>query len=83
MKLIFTITLLLSTACLFAQNIPKGAIPHIGNKVVGKDTVIEKDTSKENKEPQYFYISGNANVFVNTKGGAAKRFSPAVEVGRT
>ncbi len=53
------------------------------NNTVNKDTVIEKDTSKENKEPRYFYISGNMDVFVNTKGGAAKRFSPAVEFGRT
>jgi len=53
------------------------------NKTAGKDTVIEKDTSKENQEPRYFYISGNMDVFVNTKGGFAKRFSPAVEFGRT
>jgi hypothetical protein len=48
-----------------------------------KDTIIEKDTSKENKEPRYFYLSLNGNAFVNTKGGVAKRFSPSVEFGRT
>ncbi|BAU53360.1 hypothetical protein [Mucilaginibacter gotjawali] len=48
-----------------------------------RDTTIESDTSKENKEPQYFYLSAFTNVFVNTKGGAAKRFAPAVEFGRT
>jgi hypothetical protein len=52
-------------------------------KISNKDTVIQKDTSKENQEPQYFYISVNTDVFVNTKGGFAKRFSPAVEFGRT
>jgi hypothetical protein len=86
MKILFTIAIILSTISLFAQSkaqSPEAKIPHGSNKIAGKDTVIEKDTSKENKEPQYFYISGNTDVFVNTKGGAAKRFSPAVEVGRT
>ena len=86
MKILFTIAIILNTAGLFAQNnahTPEAKIPHGSNKTAGKDTVIEKDTSKENKEPQYFYISGNADVFVNTKGGAAKRFSPSVEIGRT
>jgi len=86
MKILFTIAIILNTISLFAQNkaeSPAPKIPHGSNKIAGKDTVIEKDTSKENKEPQYFYISGNADVFVNTKGGAAKRFSPSVEVGRT
>ncbi len=86
MKILFTIALLLNTAFLFAQNkaqTPEVKIPRGGNKIAGKDTVIEKDTSKENKEPQYFYVSVNADVFVNTKGGAAKRFSPSVEIGRT
>jgi hypothetical protein len=86
MKILFTIVIILNTICLFAQNkaqIPEPKTPRGSNKTAGKDTVIEKDTSKENKEPQYFYVSGNADVFVNTKGGAAKRFSPSVEVGRT
>jgi len=51
--------------------------------IATKDTVIESDTSKENKEPRYFYFSVNTDVFVNTKGGFGKRFSPAVEFGRT
>ena len=65
--------------------LPKALVPHAQRKVIaGKDTVIESDTSKENKEPRYYYFSVNADVFVNnTKGGAAKRFSPAVEFGRT
>ncbi len=86
MKILFTIAIILNTICLFAQNTantPGAKIPHGSNKIAGKDTVIEKDTSKENKEPQYFYISANTDVFVNTKGGAAKRFAPAVEIGRT
>lgn len=52
-------------------------------KKTGKDTVIESDTSKENKEPRYFYITGSTNVFVNTKGGFNRRFSPSIEFGRT
>src|ERR1700749_3979823 len=48
-----------------------------------KDTTIESDTSKENKEPRYFYLSLNANAFVNSRGGFAKRFAPAIEFGRT
>lgn len=64
--------------------VTKALVPHAQKrKIAGKDTVIESDTTKENKEPQYFYLSVNADVFVNTKGGVAKRFSPAVEFGRT
>jgi hypothetical protein len=51
--------------------------------VARKDTVIESDTAKENKEPRYYYFSVNANVFVNSKGGVADRFAPAIEFGRT
>jgi hypothetical protein len=90
---ILTILMLLSSVCLFGQITPGRGIPHgqnpskekppLKNKIGNKDTVIEKDTSKGNKEPRYFYISGNANVFVNTKGGFAKRLSPSVEFGRT
>jgi hypothetical protein len=86
MKILFTIAIILNTICLFAQNkaqAPEPKTPRGSNKTAGKDTVIEKDTSKENKEPRYFYVSGNTNIFVNTKGGAAKRFSPSVEFGRT
>lgn len=65
-----------------APSIAKAFISQSSKKAV-KDTVIESDTSKENKEPRYYYISVNTDVFVNTKGGVAKRFSPAVEFGRT
>lgn len=77
------------SAIALAQNSPvttvtKALIPHAQKrKIAGKDTVIESDTTKENKEPQYFYLSVNTDVFVNTKGGVAKRFSPAFEFGRT
>lgn len=64
-------------------NISKTLIHQSQNKTAGKDTVIEKDTSKENKEPRYYYISASTNVFVNSKGGFAKRFSPSLEFGRT
>ncbi len=89
MKIPFTLLLLLCVTCLFAQNtsvmpnVSKAFIAHGQNKKTAQDTVIESDTSKENKEPRYFYLSVNADVFVNAKGGAAKRFSPAVEFGRT
>jgi hypothetical protein len=89
MKILFTLTLVLFAACSFAQNTPaisisRAVLSHGQSKTIaGKDTVIEKDTTKENQEPQYFYFSVNADVFVNTKGGVAKRFSPAFEFGRT
>lgn len=107
MRLSFTVIILLNTFCLFGQNTPGRAVPHVGNKTIktdkpaqsnkgakedpavlaqkiaDKDTVTEKDTSKENQEPRYFYLSVNTDVFVNTKGGFAKRFSPAIEFGRT
>jgi hypothetical protein len=95
MKTLFTLILLITASTLLAQT--NSAIPTAAkamlhpsqskttdkNKTVGKDTVIEKDTSKENQEPRYFYLSANMDVFVNTKGGFAKRLSPAVEFGRT
>lgn len=65
-----------------AQKIPAVAKPALVGHVQ-RDTVLEKDTTKENQEPQYFYISFNANVFVDSKGGFEQRFSPAVEFGRT
>lgn len=89
MKITFTLLLLLCTLCLFAQNPPaipsvtKAFIAHPQPKKATKDTVIESDTSKENKEPRYFYVSGITNVFVNSKGGFSKRFAPGVEFGRT
>lgn len=89
MKISFTLFILLLSCNGFAQNntvipnISKTMIHHSENKNVGKDTVAEKDTSKENKEPRYYYLGASTNVFVNSKGGFAKRFSPSVEFGRT
>jgi hypothetical protein len=89
LKIIFTPLIILFTICAFGQNsnvtsVSRALLPHAQHKTVaGKDTTIESDTSKENKEPRYYYLSVNADVFVNTKGGFAKRFSPAVEFGRT
>lgn len=54
-----------------------------GHSNAKRDTTIESDTSRENKEPRYYYVSLNTNILVNTKGGAAERFSPNMEVGRT
>lgn len=89
MKYFLLLLLLITTAQLFAQNgisqtLPKILMPHAQHKTVaGKDTVIESDTTKENKEPQYFYLSALADVYVNTHGGFAKRFAPGLEFGRT
>jgi len=89
MKTFFTLLISCCTCWALAQSSPvttvtKALNPHAHQKTVaGKDTVIESDTTKENKEPQYFYLSVNTDVFVNTKGGFAKRFSPAFEFGRT
>jgi len=82
MRLTFTLLACLLTCVAYAQ---KGIGLSNASKafIAKKDTVIESDTTKENKEPQYFYFSVNTNVFVNTKGGVAKRFSPAIEFGRT
>ena len=95
MRSTFTLIILLFCSCVaLAQNavsatMGKAILSHdsspkknTGTKA-GKDTVIESDTTKENKEPQYFYLSVNTDVFVNSKGGVAKRFSPALEFGRT
>lgn len=89
MKIIFTFLFLLIACRALAQTPPrvpptsKGALFNISQRKAGKDTVIESDTSRENKEPRYFYVTAATNVFVNTKGGAAKRFSPSVEFGKT
>jgi len=86
MKTVFTFLLFTISITAFAQSpqaIQPAKLSHALNNLGKRDTTIESDTSKENKEPQYFYISANTNVFVNTKGGAAKRFSPSVEFGRT
>jgi hypothetical protein len=89
LKIILTTLIISLTISVFAQNsnvtsLSRALIPHAQHKTIaGKDTTIESDTSKENKEPRYYYLSVNTDVFVNTKGGVAKRFSPAVEFGRT
>lgn len=89
MKALFMVIILLTAISSYAQttnvgpNITKAFIGHSDQKKSTKDTVIESDTSKENKEPRYFYVSANTDVFVNSRGGVAKRFSPAVEFGRT
>jgi hypothetical protein len=81
--------LLLPGYLAIAQNsplstLPKALAPNSQHKTVaGKDTVLESDTSKENKEPRYYYFSLLADVFVNAKGGVAKRFAPGIEFGRT
>jgi len=82
MKIIFTVLAILVSLSAFPQtNQALGA----GGRLLAahKDTTIESDTSKENKEPRYFYLSLNTNAFVNTHGGFAKRFSPSAEFGRT
>jgi hypothetical protein len=82
MKILLLITCLIFPALAFGQaSHSLDAARKIST--TRKDTTIESDTSKENKEPRYFYLSVNGNIFVNTKGGAAKRFSPSVEFGRT
>lgn len=86
MKTFFTPVIVLSLSLvnlsIQAQTLPATAKPLLVGHVQ-RDTVMEKDTTKENQEPQYFYLSFNANVFVNSKGGFEQRFSPAVEFGRT
>lgn len=83
MKQLFTlICLLTTTLAVFAQKPPTA--PIVAKAFVAqRDTTTEADTSKENKEPRYYYLSINTNVFVNTKGDFAKRFAPAIEFGRT
>ena len=89
MKYLLMVFGLIGSLTVVAQNATgvhtasKAILSHGKAKPMSKDTVIESDTTKENKEPQYFYLSVNTDVFVNTKGGVAKRFSPAIEFGRT
>jgi len=83
MKIIFTLLILGSTLFALAQSKPAAIKAVSPLKKAMKDTTIESDTSKENKEPRYFYLTVSTNVFVNSKGGVAKRFSPSVEFGRT
>lgn len=89
MKYSFILILLLFPIIVYAQN--PSVLPTLGKAMAGsakkkithKDSVTESDTTKENKEPRYFYLSLNTDVFVNTRGGFSKRFSPALEFGRT
>jgi hypothetical protein len=82
MKQLFTLPLMLAAFTAFGQRQP--AAPMLAKALVAqRDTTTEADTSRENKEPRYYYLSVNTNVFVNTKGGFAKRFAPAIEFGRT
>jgi len=83
MNKLFTLLFLVGALNTMAQNIPPALKPVVVGRTAKKDTTTESDTSKENKEPRYFYVSLNTNAFVNTKGGFAKRFSPALEFGRT
>jgi hypothetical protein len=81
MKITLTFIFCLIAGNVFAQRSP---VSNLSKALVArKDTVIESDTAKENKEPRYYYFSVNANVFVNSKGGVADRFAPAIEFGRT
>ena len=81
-KTLLSAAFILNALAGFTQSIPKAAI--LAKALVAqKDTTIESDTSKENQEPRYYYLSVNTDVFVNTKGGFAKRFAPAIEIGRT
>jgi hypothetical protein len=75
--------LLFAVVCFGQQRSLIHNLPHPQNKKAVRDTTIESDTTKENKEPRYFYITTGVNVFVNTIGGFAKRFSPSIELGRT
>lgn len=89
MRIYFTAFLFFFIADVFAQgspaqSLPKALFPHAQHKMVaGRDTVIETDTSKENKEPRYYYFSALADVYVNARGGLSKRFAPGFEFGRT
>jgi len=71
MKIPLTLLMLCFTPFVFAQsnnvipNISKSMIHHSQNNTAAKDTVIEKDTAKENKEPRYYYLGVSTNVFVN------------------
>jgi hypothetical protein len=86
MKVLATLIILLVSCQTYGQNstvVPTMTKAIIGHSSTKKDTVIESDTSKENKEPRYYYATVSTNIFVNTRGGFAKRFAPAVEFGRT
>jgi len=83
MKILIT---LLTTLLIISNAKAQHVVPPVKAAITGhvaKDTTIESDTSKENKEPRYYYISALTNFFVNNRGGFTKRFAPAVEFGRT
>ena len=83
--IIVSLLLSLPMFCMAQSNPAPAAITRavLNHGQAKKDTVMESDTSKENKEPRYFYFSAYTNFFVNSKGGFAKRFAPAIEFGRT
>lgn len=84
MKYIITLVCIVLCNCLLlAQKVLPPVKAGVVGHVAKKDTTIESDTSKENQEPRYYYVSALTDVFVNTKGGFAKRFAPAIELGRT
>lgn len=89
MKLTLILCLLTATLCCQAQKttvVPVLTKAMIGNAKTARstrDTTLEADTSKENKEPRYFYLTLSTNAYVNTTGNFAKRFSPVIEFGRT
>jgi len=88
MRISFIVLLLLSVYSAAAQSlsyVPPVSKGYIANGPVAKTPkkIHETDTSKENKEPRYFYVTVSTNVFVNTLGTVGKRFSPSVEFGRT
>lgn len=86
MKILLSLVALLPGTLVFAQSgsvLPVTARALAGHSITKKDTVTESDTSKENQEPRYYYMSAITDIFVNTKGGAARRFAPALEFGRT
>lgn len=82
------ISFLACTTCP-AQSSPQITLPAVKGAVAAsrnsddKVKVRESDTSKENKEPRYFYLSASANIMVNTVGDFSKRFAPVIEFGRT
>lgn len=84
MKCVITLAGLTLCYCtLFAQKVPPPVKAGVVGHVAKKDTTMESDTSKETQEPRNYYVSAITDIFVNTKGGFAKRFAPALEFGRT
>jgi hypothetical protein len=71
---------ILQSNYLLGQQVGKSPVVNIPHY---QGNTSKKDTSVNKKEPSYFYLAVNTNVFVNTKGGFSKRFSPSLEFGRT